>query len=116
MYQPKEDVRALISVMGQRVKTGQLVAEMVSEKYTRGINKRLLAFKFKYELGFGKPMTYQCGIKDSDEMEEWSPSLHLIDDWSYFDADTKKLGWVRMFRHFKSFRKVQWTVRYRIGQ
>lgn len=116
MYLPKEDVKALISVMGQRVKTGQLVAEMAHEKYTRGINRRMLGLKFKYEMGSDKPMYFQCGIKDSDEMEAWSPRLHLIDDWSYFDADAKKLGWMRMFRHFKYFRKAQWTVRYRIGE
>ena len=116
MYLPMRDVKALLSVLGQRVKTGQFVAEMVNEKYTRGINQWLLAFKFKYQLSFGEPMTYHCGIKDSDEMEAWSPKLHLIDDWCYFDADTEKLGWMRIFRHFKTFRKTQWTVRYRIGE
>jgi O-methyltransferase involved in polyketide biosynthesis len=114
MYLPPQDVRALLSELGQRVKTGQLVAEMAHEKYTRGFNKWLLAFKIRYELGV--PMTYLCGIKDSDELETWSPRLHFMDDWCYFDADTKKLGWMRMLRHFKTFRKSQWTVRYRIGE
>lgn len=116
MYLPKQDVKALLSEMGQRVKAGQLIAEMVNEKYTRGINQWLIGFKFKYELGFGRPMTYHCGIKDSDEIEDWSPKLHLIDDWCYFDSDTKKLGWMRMFHRFKAFRRAQWTVRYRIGE
>jgi len=116
MYLPKQDVKALLSVMGQRVNTGQFVAEMVNEKYTRGINHWLVAFKFKYELVFGEPMTYHFGIKDSNEMEAWSSKLHLIDDWCYFDADREKLGWMRVLGHFKTFRKTQWVVRYRIGE
>jgi len=116
MYLPKEKVQKLLLVLGQRVKEGQLVAEMVHEKYTRGIYKRILAFKFKYELGFGKSMAYHCGIKASDELEGWSPNLHQIDEWCYFDFDTKKLGWMRILGRFKSFRYTQWTVRYRIGE
>lgn len=116
MYLPLPGVHKLILEIGQRVNQGQLVAEVVHEKYTRGFNKRILAFKFKYELGFGKPMSYHCGIKASEEIEEWSPNLHFIDDWCYFDFDTKKLGWMRMLRHIKSFRYTQWTVRYCIGE
>ena len=115
MYLPKQDVKELCAELGRRVKTGQLVAEVVHEKYTHGINGWLVGFKFKHELGFDQSMTYQCGIKDSDEPEAWSPRLHLIDDWCYFDADEEKLGLMRTFRHFNSFRKAQWTARYRIG-
>ena len=61
-------------------------------------------------------MTYLCGIRDSRELEAWSPNLHLIDDWSYFDATTPKLGWMRILRYVPSMRKSQWTVRYRIGE
>jgi O-methyltransferase involved in polyketide biosynthesis len=116
MYLPKQDVKALLLEMGRRVRSGQLVVEMVNEKYTRGINQRLVAFKFKYELGFDEPLAYHCGIKDSDEIEAWSAKLHLIDDWCYFDAATNKLGWMRIFGRFEAFRKTQWIARYRIGE
>lgn len=115
MYLPKPEVKALVAALGQRVTTGQLVAEVVNERYTRGFNKWVVGFKFKHELGFGQAMSYDCGITGSDELEAWSPRLHLIDDWIYFDADTDKLGWARILRHVKAYRKVQWTVRYRIG-
>lgn len=116
MYLPSQDVRALLSVVGQRVKTGQLIAEVVNEKYTRGFNKWLIYFKLRYEIGFDNPPAYLCGIRDSDELEKWSPRLHFMDDWVYFDVDTEKLGWARLLRYFKTFRKTQWTVRYRIGE
>jgi O-methyltransferase involved in polyketide biosynthesis len=115
MYLPKPEVMALVAALGQRVTTGQLVAEVVNESYTRGFNKWVVGYKFKHELGFGQAMSYQCGITDSAELEAWSPRLHLIDDWVYFDADADKLGWYRLVGRIKAYRNVQWTVRYRIG-
>ena len=115
MYLPKTDVKTLVAALATRIQQGQLIAEVVTEKYTRGINRKMVGFKFKHEMGFGQPIYYNCGIADSNELESWSPRLHLIDDWTYFDADPQKLGWMSLFRYIKAFRKVQWTVRYRIG-
>lgn len=36
------------------------------------------------------------------------------DDWSYFDSNEKQLGWLKILRHIKLFRKTQWTVHYRL--
>ncbi len=116
MYLPKAEVRELLEALAQRVRTGQLVAEMMHDKYTRGFNQRLASFKFKHELGFDNPPIYRCGITHSRELESWSPRLHYIDDWCYFDVKTPKLGWQRMFGRIPSFRYTQWTIRYRIGE
>ena len=115
MYLPYEDVKKLIQEIGKQINKGQLVAEVVNDSYTRGINKIIVAYKFKYEIGFDKGLTYSCGLKNSREFESWSPKFHLIDDWSYFDSDEKKLGVLKILGKIKSFRTVQWTVRYRIG-
>ena len=116
MYLPKADVQTLVQWLGERIKQGQLVAEVVNESYTRGLNAWMLGFKFKYELGLGEWMTYQCGITDSDDMEAWSPHLHLIDDWFYYDEEPEKVGFVRFLGKIPSIRKVQWTVRYEIKE
>lgn len=116
MYLPRLDVVSIVADIASRVRSGQLIAEVVHEKYTRGFNGWIVGVKFRYEFGFGEPISYQCGIADSDEMESWSPHLHLIDDWCYFDAATKKLGWLRMLGRIEALRKTQWTVRYRIGE
>jgi len=115
MYLPYADVQELVMVIGERIALGQLVAEFVKESYTRGFNKRLVAFKFKHEIGFDEGMTYRCGLKTSKEIERWSPNIHHIDDWSYFDAGEKKLGLYRWVGTIGSFKWVQWTARYRIG-
>ncbi|NYT05717.1 MAG: hypothetical protein GKC04_05005, partial [Methanomicrobiales archaeon] len=47
--------------------------------------------------------------------ETWSEKIRFLDEWSYFDADEPKLGWLRIFRHCEFMKKVQWTLHYRLG-
>jgi hypothetical protein len=63
----------------------------------------------------GKVIFYNFGIRDSKEMEGWNPGINLLDDWSYFESEEKKLGWLKMFRNIELFRKTQWTVHYKLN-
>ncbi len=54
-------------------------------------------------------------IRDSKEIEGWNPGINLLEDWSYFDSEEKKLGWLKMFRNIELFRKTQWTVHYKLN-
>lgn len=114
MYLPRDAVRALIATIGERVHEGQLVIEVVKVSYTRGINRRLVAMKFKRELGFDKGMTYEFGLQTGKELEGVSPHIRHIDDWSYFDSGEKKLGLARLVGKIDAFKWVQWTARYAI--
>jgi len=69
-------------------------------------------YKMQRQLHFGKDATFNFGIRDSKEMEEWNTGIQFLDDWSYFDSDEKKLGWLKMFGKIEFFRKTQWTVHY----
>jgi hypothetical protein len=48
-------------------------------------------------------------------MEQWQSGIQFLDEWSYFDSDEKKLGWLRLLRYIGWIRKTQWTVHYRLG-
>jgi hypothetical protein len=48
-------------------------------------------------------------------MEEWHTGIQFLEDWSYFDSEEKKLGWLKMFRNSELFRKTQWTVHYKLN-
>lgn len=113
MYLPAQELKELLAVIAERITYGQLVAEVVHESYNRGFKKWLVDFKFKHELNFDRPVSYQFDISDSDELEQFSSRLKLISDWSYFDSGYKKLG---VLRYFKIYCKVQWTIRYQIGK
>ncbi len=44
-----------------------------------------------------KQLVVHVAIRDSKEMEEWHTGIQFLDDWSYFDSEEKKLGWLKMF-------------------
>ena len=73
-------------------------------------------FKLKQELSLGKGTSFQFGIRESNEFEKWNPGIKLIDDWSYLDSDDVNLGLLGLFRNIDSFRKIQWTVHYRLNK
>jgi len=58
---------------------------------------------------------FRSGIRDGREMEQWGSGIRFLDEWSFFDADEKKLGWARLLRHIDWIRRTQWTVHYRLG-
>ncbi len=53
-------------------------------------------------------------LKTGNEMESWNQGIKFIDEWSYFDAQEKKLGWLKLLGKIDSIRKTQWTVHYKL--
>ena len=72
-------------------------------------------YKMQHRGHLGKDATYNFGVRDSKEMEGWNAGIQFLDDWSYFDSEEKKLGWLKMFRNSELFRKTQWTVHYKLN-
>jgi hypothetical protein len=73
-----------------------------------------MSFKMNREFHLGKDASFHFGIRRSDEMETWNKGIWLLGDWSYFDSNEKKLGWMKILRHVELFRKTQWTVHYKL--
>jgi hypothetical protein len=55
---------------------------------------------------------FRSGIHDSREMEQWHSGIQFLGEWSYFDSEEKKLGWLKVLKHIEFIRKTQWTVHY----
>jgi len=66
------------------------------------------------ELHLGKDATYNFGLRDSREMEEWNPGLKILEDWSCFDEPEPKIVILRLFKNIEILRNTQWTVHYRL--
>jgi hypothetical protein len=64
------------------------------------------------QVHLGKDAMFRSGIHTSREMEQWHSGIQFLDEWSYFDSEEKKLGWLRLLKHIKFIRKTQWTVHY----
>jgi O-methyltransferase involved in polyketide biosynthesis len=115
MYLDGDDVRSLVVKMQETFPGSELVCEVVNSFWLKSPLKKMLDYKLQREVHMGKDATFRSGIRDGREMEQWHSGIQFLDEWSYFDSDEKKLGWLRLLRHIWLIRKTQWTVHYRLN-
>lgn len=115
MYLHQEDVQSLILKLQSEFSGSELVCEVFNSLWLKKPLKKIMDFKMQKELHLGKDATFNFGIRDSKEMEEWHEGIEFLDDWSYFDSEEKKLGVLKMFRNIEFIRKTQWTIHYRLN-
>ncbi|MPN33599.1 hypothetical protein SDC9_181088 [bioreactor metagenome] len=79
------------------------------------MNTPYMKLKFSRQLGMTGGAVFSFGVSDSRTFETWSPHFHLVDEWTYFDDNEKRMGWMAaLMGKFDFLRKTQWTVKYRI--
>ena len=115
MYLGQDEVRGLVLELARRFSGSELVCEVVNSKWLRGPYKRILNFKLRKQLHFGRKVSYRSGLSYTREMEEWGPGIRLLDEWSYLDSYSNGLGWLRVARNVGFIRYTQWTVHYQLG-
>jgi O-methyltransferase involved in polyketide biosynthesis len=114
MYLDPVKVKELVLKMQSRFPESELVCEVVTEFFARKPWNRMVAMKLNQQ-GVGKDAAFTFGVKNSRELETWRPGIKYLDDWSYFDTNHPRLGWVGMMGKIKFMREVQYTVHYRLG-
>jgi O-methyltransferase involved in polyketide biosynthesis len=115
MYLDGDDVRSLVLEIKKTFPGSELVCEVENSFWLGPLTKKVLGYKLQHQCYLGTGAMFRSGIRDSREMEQWESGIQFLDEWSYFDSDEKKLGWLRLFRHIGWMRKTQWTVHYRLG-
>jgi methyltransferase (TIGR00027 family) len=106
MYLPRDDVISLFKTFSERLYHSQITLEVVTEKYTRGIWKKIVIMKIKSNLGFDAGSSYNFGIKKASELESYGNGIKIIDEWSYVeDPDTRP----RIYKYL-GISRTQWTV------
>ena len=115
VYLDQEDVQSLILKLQSEFPGSELVCGVFNSLWLRKPLKIIMNYEMQYKLHLGKDATFHFGIRDSKEMEEWHAGIQFLDDWSYFDSEEKKTGWVKIFRNIELFRKIQWTVHYKLN-
>ncbi|MDQ7825926.1 MAG: class I SAM-dependent methyltransferase [Candidatus Eremiobacteraeota bacterium] len=116
MYLPPDGARGLILELQSRFPGSELVFETVNSAWLEPALKWMINLKLQKVLGLGKGTEFRFGIRDGHEIEEWSPGIHLLEEWSYFDEDEPRIGLIRRFRNWKLLRCAQWTVRCLLGK
>ncbi|MGB0579918.1 MAG: class I SAM-dependent methyltransferase [Limisphaerales bacterium] len=112
MYLPIERLQDLVATLAKRFPGGELVAEMFNSHWLRPETRSYIDTRLRKELGFGKKARFISGLRESSEIEQWHPSIRLLDEWFFVDEDETKLGAIRKLRRFRRIRKRQWAARY----
>lgn len=106
MYLPKADVINLFKTFSERFYHSQIVLEVVTEKYTRGLWKKLVAMKIKRELGLDAGSSFNFGVRNAREIESYGDGIEVINEWSYLeDPDMHP----RIYKYL-GISRTQWTV------
>ena len=77
-YLPKPDATQLFQRLAQRFARSQLVLDIVPEKWTKGLWKKLLGLEIKHTWGFYVPWVF--GIKHPRDIESYGPGLRVLGD------------------------------------
>jgi len=114
MYLDGEKVKDLILELQSRFPGSELVCEVVTAFFTRKPWNRMVALKLNQQMGVGKGAAFTFGVRNSRELETWHAGIEYLDEWSYFDTQHPRLGWVGTMGRIKFIRNVQYTVHYRL--
>ena len=115
MYLEEKDVKQLVLKLQSEFRGSELVCEVVNKSVSNGWLKGLMNMRMHKQIHVGGGATFLSGLKDGKEMEGWSPGIKLLDEWSHFDSNEKKLGWVGFYGKIPAMRRVQWTTHYKLG-
>ena len=116
MYCREEDVRSLFFNLQKNLENPEIVFEVFNSKWLNGWRKHMMEVKLKKQLKLGEGASFQFGIPDSNAIERWDKGMILVGDWSYFDSPELDPGILKLMGRLDSFRKLQWTVHYRLNR
>jgi len=114
MYLAKEDVRNLVLAIQRRLPGAELVCELTNRIWVEGLLGKIASMKLKRRIQTGGDIAFKFGVSDARELERWGDGIEFVEKWFYMDDNHPKLGWMRIFRHWKLFREAQFTARYRL--
>jgi methyltransferase (TIGR00027 family) len=115
MYLEPPKVKALVLELQSRFPGSELVCEVVNSLWLSKFFKPMVQSKMRRGARLGKGAVFTFGVPDGRALEAWNPGIEFLDEWSYFESDHPKLGWIGWFGRFKLFRTTQWTVHYRLN-
>lgn len=114
MYLPKDDVISLFQRLAQSFTKSEIMFEVVNEKYTKGLWKKIVASKIG-TLGTQAGSSYDFGVRDASDIEAYGDNIKIVEEWSYFEDEDVTPGILHLFRNVKLFSRSQWTIRTTIG-
>jgi methyltransferase (TIGR00027 family) len=110
MYLPRDQVVQTLQRLADSFHNSALVMEVVAEKYTRGMRRKMVERKMRKGAGSTAGDYYQFGISEASELESYHSGFRVKGEWSFFEDPDLKPSFLRIFRHSKALSKTQYTV------
>jgi methyltransferase (TIGR00027 family) len=115
MYLPPDDVKSLIKKISEKFSRSQFVIEVVKEKYTRGLWKKMVERKMRRSAGSSAGSSFNFGVKNAKEIESYGNNIKVLEEWSYLEDGRVRPSILKFFGKFKTFTRSQWTIKGSIG-
>ena len=110
MYLPEEGVINLFKRLSESFTKSGIVFEVVNEKYTKGLWKKMVASKMS-TLGTQAGSSYIFGVRDAKDIQAYGDNIKIMEEWSYFEDRDIVPGVLRLFRNFNPLSRTQWTIK-----
>jgi methyltransferase (TIGR00027 family) len=110
MYLPKDGVISLFNRLAKAFTQSEIVFEVVTEKYTKGLQKKIVESKMN-TLGTKAGSSYDFGIRRTKDIESYGENISVVEEWSYFEDEDVQPRVFRLLRNIKLFSRGQWTIR-----
>jgi methyltransferase (TIGR00027 family) len=110
MYLPKDSVIGLFNRLAKSFTQSEIVFEVVTEKYTKGLRKKIVESKMN-TLGTKAGSLYDFGIRVAKDIESYGENIRVVEEWSYFEDEDVEPRFFRLLRNIKLFSRGQWTIR-----
>jgi len=115
MYLKPEEVKGLLGKISETFSNSELVAEVMTEKYTKGIWRKIVERKLKRVAGTSAGSSYNFGVRTGKDLESFGSNIKLLEEWTYFEDRDIRPKILRLLGKFKRFSRSEWTVRRSIG-
>lgn len=115
MYLPKPEVIGLFQRLAERFSHSYIVFEVVAEKYTRGVWKKMVESKMKRSARSAAGSAYQFGLSDAREIEQVAPNIRVLEEWSYLEDPDIQPRILGFFQNAKFLSRTQWTIKAALG-
>jgi O-methyltransferase involved in polyketide biosynthesis len=116
MYLPRQEVIGLFGRLASTLTDSEIVFETVAEKYTRGLRQKMVTAKMRRNLGTKDVVSFTYGVRTAREIETYTDGIQVLQEWSYLEEPDVRPGFMRIFRHVRSFTRSQWTIRASLGR
>lgn len=112
MYLPEDKIKQLVLKLQANFPECELACQLANIHVVQKLKKEYWKKRFQKQFCLGENVTFLWGVRNGSYLERWNQRIELLDEWTYLDESIKKIGVIRFFSRFKSFRKAPLVAYY----